>query len=200
VLTSLTDHERYPAAEIVELYHERWEIEIGYDEVKTHMLEREEAIRSRTVVGVKQELWGILLAFNLIRFEMEKIAEDADVAPSRISFMAALRFIRDEWMWCAIASPGSIPKKLLRMRQRVIEFVLPPRRSDRRFRREIKIKMSKYPKKWRVKKKPAGKTRSAVKKASSKRTSASKKKATVSQTIASKNRRSRPAQRRGAAK
>ena len=30
--------------------------------------------------------------------------------------MSALRFIRDEWMWCALASPGSIPKKLRRMR------------------------------------------------------------------------------------
>jgi hypothetical protein len=129
VLTSLTDAERYPAAELVKLYHERWEIEIGYDELKTHMLEREEAIRSRTVTGIKQELWGIFLAFNLIRFEMEKIAEEADVAPSRISFMAALRLIRDEWMWCAVASPGSIPKKLRRMRERVSDFVLPPRRS-----------------------------------------------------------------------
>lgn len=149
LLTSLTDPEEYPAAELVELYHERWEIEIGYDEVKTHMLEREEAIRSRTVVGVNQELWGILLVFNLIRFEMEKIAEEADVAPSRISFMSALRFIRDEWMWCALASPGSIPKKLRRMREVVLEYVLPPRRGDRRFRREVKIKMSTYPKKPR---------------------------------------------------
>lgn len=196
LLTSLTDHERYPAAEIVELYHERWEIELGYDEVKTHMLEREEAIRSRTVVGVRQELWGILLAFNLIRFEMEKIAEEANVAPSRISFMAALRFIRDEWMWCAIASPGSIPKKLQRMRQRVLEFVLPPRRSDRRFRREVKIKMSSYPKKWRE--------APSKKKAASKRSVAKKKtgvkKATASRTTASTKTRSRPSQRGAAAK
>lgn len=198
LLTSLTDHERYPAAELVQLYHERWEIEIGYDEVKTHMLEREEAIRSRTVVGVKQELWGILLAFNLVRFEMEKIAEEADVAPSRISFMAALRLIRDEWMWCAIASPGSIPKKLRRMRERVAEFVLPPRRSDRRFRREVKIKMSKFPKKRREmpseKKADGGKSPAAKKKAAGSKRPAAKKKTTASK------RRSRPPQRALAAK
>lgn len=177
LLTSLVDPEEYPAAELVELYHERWEIEIGYDEVKTHMLEREEAIRSRTVVGVNQELWGILLVFNLIRFEMEKIAEQADVAPSRISFMSALRFIRDEWMWCALAAPGSIPKKLRRMREVVLEYVLPPRRSDRRFRREVKIKMSTYPKKQRKptsKKKSAGTKRSATKTAAKTTTGAKK--------------------------
>ena len=149
LVTSLVDAEQYPAAEIVELYHERWEIELGYDELKTHMLEREEAIRSRTVTGIKQELWGILLAFNLIRVEMERIAEQADVHPNRISFVTALRLIRDEWLWCAIGTPGAIPKKLARMREQVAHFILPPRRSDRRYRREVKIKMSSYPKKTR---------------------------------------------------
>lgn len=149
VLSSLVDPEVFPAAEIVALYHERWEIEIGYDELKTHMLDREETIRSRKVVGVRQEIWGILLAYNLVRLEMERIAAEADVAPSRISFLTSIRYIRDEWQWCAIASPGSIPKKLKRMRERVRQFVLPPRRTSRRYPRAVKIKMSNYAKKKR---------------------------------------------------
>lgn len=44
LLTSLLDPVAYPAAEIIELYHERWELELGFDEVKTHTLEREEAL------------------------------------------------------------------------------------------------------------------------------------------------------------
>lgn len=149
LLTSLTDPVEYPAKELVAMYHERWEIELGYDEIKTHMLERQETIRSRTVVGVRQELWGILLTYNLVRLEMEKIAQEAKVPPSRISFMTALRFIRDEWSWCAVASPGSIPKKLRRMREKVIAFVLPPRRTARRYPRAVKIKMSNYKRKRR---------------------------------------------------
>jgi len=104
LLTSLADPAKYPAREVVALYHERWEIELGYDEIKTHLLERKETIRSRSVVGVRQELWGVLLTYNLIRLEMEKIADEADVPPNRISFVAAMRFIRDEWSWCAFAS------------------------------------------------------------------------------------------------
>jgi hypothetical protein len=46
LLTSLLDPIRYPAAELVALYHERWEQELGYDELKTELLEREEALRS----------------------------------------------------------------------------------------------------------------------------------------------------------
>ena len=65
VLTSLLDADRYPAAELVELYHERWEIELGYDEIKTHMLARQETIRSKTPDGVRQEIWGIAIAYNL---------------------------------------------------------------------------------------------------------------------------------------
>ena len=52
LLTSLLDPATYPPAEIVELYHERWELEVAFDEVKTHTLEREEALRSRAPEGV----------------------------------------------------------------------------------------------------------------------------------------------------
>jgi hypothetical protein len=144
LLTSLADPNKYPALELIKLYHERWEIELGYDEIKTHMLQREETIRSRTPAGVIQEIWGILIAFNLIRREMENIAKQAEVPPTRISFVTAMRFIRDEWIWCAVASPGSIPAKLQRMRDKVLHFVLPKRRSDRVYPRAVKIKMSNY--------------------------------------------------------
>lgn len=149
LLTSLLDPKAYPADEVIGLYHERWEIELAYDELKAHLLEREETIRSRTSQGVYQELWGILLAYNLVRLEMQNIAKEAKVPPTRISFMMATRFIRDEWLWCAVASPGSIPSKLRKMRKRVAAFVLPPRRSERRYPRAVKIKMSNYPKKHR---------------------------------------------------
>lgn len=36
-LTSLVDAKAYPKNETVELYHERWELELGYDEVKTEL-------------------------------------------------------------------------------------------------------------------------------------------------------------------
>ncbi len=147
LLTSLVDAAAYPADEVIARYHERWEIELGYGEVKTELLDNQETIRSRTVDGVRQEFWGVLLTYNLIRLEMYRIAQEACVAPSRISFVAAMRYIRDEWAWCAVASPGSIPSKLQRMRQRILGFVLPPRRSERAYPRAVKVKMSNYARK-----------------------------------------------------
>jgi hypothetical protein len=144
LLTSLLDAEQYPAAEIIALYHERWELELGYDELKTEMLEREETIRSKTPEGVKQELWGILLAYNLVRLEMERIAKSANVEPTRISFVESLRLIRDEWAWLSVASPGAIPKRLASMRANIKRYILPPRRPKRIYPRAVKIKMSRY--------------------------------------------------------
>lgn len=148
ILTSLTDAERYPADEIVELYHERWEIELGYDEIKTELLEREETIRSKSPEAVAQEMCGILIAYNLVRIEMERIADELDVTPSRISFVAALRFIREEWHWSWITrSPGAIPRHIADMRAKIRRFLLPPRRPERTYPRAVKIKMSNYPRK-----------------------------------------------------
>lgn len=148
LLTSLTDPKKYPAKELIALYHERWDIELGYDEVKTDLLEREETIRSKSPSGVMQELWAIGLMYNLIRLEMERIADEAGIAPNRISFRMALRLIQNEWMWLSASdSPGTIPKHLRALREDVLAFVLPPRRSDRSFPRAVKIKMSNYARK-----------------------------------------------------
>jgi hypothetical protein len=150
LLTSLTDPERYPRDELVELYHERWEIELGYDELKTHMLAREETIRSRTPETVRQELWAIGLAYNLVRVEMERAADEAGVCPTRISFVNALSMICHAWIvWSTQPlAPGRIPSALIDLRQRLRLLLLPERRPKRSYPRVVKLKMSAYEKKW----------------------------------------------------
>ena len=145
LLTSLVDPERYPAAELRTLYHERWEIELGFGEIKTDMLERLETLRSRSPAAVAQELWGVLIAYNLVRLEMKRIATEFGVVPTRISFVAALRYFVEQWCWASeTATPGAIPRRLSTMRDRLRRFLLPPRRPERVFPRAVKIKMSNY--------------------------------------------------------
>jgi hypothetical protein len=156
LLTSLLDAAQYPAEELVALYHERWELELGYDEIKTHMLAREETIRSRTPVGVRQEIWGIALAYNLVRVEMERAAAEAGVEPTRISFVNALALIRYTWLISATPplAPGKIPGRLQDLRHQLKLLVLPPRRPERSYPRAVKIKMSNY-----LRKPPSGRGR-----------------------------------------
>jgi hypothetical protein len=149
LLTSLLDGKTYPASEIVAMYHERWEVELGYDEIKTEMLEARESIRSKSPKAVEQELLGVLLAYNLVRLEMERIAALADVAPTRISFVATMEVFATEWFWFATMAAGAIPKRIHTVEQKLIRLLLPERRSERRYPRAVKIKMSNYPRKRR---------------------------------------------------
>lgn len=155
LLTSLLDPDRYPAEEIVALYHERWEIELGYNEVKRVMLAREETTRSKSPRGVAQELWGLALAYNIVRFEAERVAAQAGVPPIRISFVAAMNFIETALRMWGTDSAGKWPKRLVHLREDLAHFILPERR-NRSYPRQVKIKMSNYDRK-RPAKSPSGK-------------------------------------------
>jgi hypothetical protein len=157
LLTSMLDAESFPAKEIVTLYHERWELEMGFDEIKTELLDREETIRSQTPARALQEMWGVMIAYNLVRLEMERVADEIGIPPTRISFVAALREIREEWWWLEATKPGAIPNRLKKLRARLKRFVLPPRRSERAYPRAVKIKMTAYPRNHHVSS-PTGRT------------------------------------------
>lgn len=142
---TLLDPALYPAKELVELYHERWELEIAYDEMKTHMLHRKESLRSQKHAGVEQEVWGLLLAYNLVRREMLLVAAKSRVPPKQISFWTSLLRIRDFWTYAGMtSSPCNIPARLADMEADLRALVLPPRRKERRYPRHVKIKMSNY--------------------------------------------------------
>ena len=144
LMTTLLDPDEYPADEIIRLYHERWETEVAFDELKTHMLERKECLRSKRPDGVEQELWGLLLVYNLARREMLLAAAVHDVVPKLISFRSALHWIRNFWVTAWGPSPGNIPKHLGHFRSTLNVLILPERRPDRRYPRHVKIKMSTY--------------------------------------------------------
>ncbi len=74
LLTSMTDAMRYPGGDMAELYSHRWEIELGYREIKQAMQLSRLTLRSKKPERVEQELWGVLLAYNLVCYQMIKMA------------------------------------------------------------------------------------------------------------------------------
>ena len=145
LIVTLLDAEAHPAKELVALYHERWELEIAFDEIKTHMLERKECLRSRRPDGVKQEVWSQLLTYNLVRREMLLAAQAHRVPAKRISFRASLLWIRNFWVTAAATeSAANLPRHLAELRSTIDVLILPERRTERRYPRHVKIKMSKY--------------------------------------------------------
>jgi hypothetical protein len=124
LLTSMMDIKAYPANEIVHQYEERWRIETSYRELKQELLGSELTLRSGTPETVYQEVWGALLAYNLVRLEMADVATEAEVRPTELSFIAALHYLRHEWGWMAIEAPGKIPAHLTRLRNRLADLLL----------------------------------------------------------------------------
>lgn len=146
VFTSLRNAATHPARELAALYHERWELELAFDELKTHTCERADALRSQAPARVAQELWGLLLAYNLVRVVMSRAAPRAGVAPLRLSYRVALLAVRAFWHAAWETSPGTLPRRLEALLDELALFTLPARR-PRRYPRAVKLKMSNYPRK-----------------------------------------------------
>ncbi len=108
-------------------------------------LQSEVTLRSRFAVGVRQELWGVLLAYNLVRLEMIHIAQDANVRPTRVSFTAAINLIDTQLRWLALSLDGTLPSKLKQMRESISHFILPDKRKDRTYPRSVLFVPTKYP-------------------------------------------------------
>lgn len=146
LVTTLLDPQKYPARELVVLYHQRWEIEIDNDELATHQLARPVELRSRTPCGVVQELYGILLAHNAVRALMHESALAVNVDPLQLSFIHAVRVIREAIPLLRAARTEQLPRLYEAMIQHIGRGRLPPR--DNRINpRVVKVKMSNFRKK-----------------------------------------------------
>lgn len=145
LLTSLIDSKKFKAADIIACYSRRWGIETSYRELKQTMLGTATSLRSMTVKGTEQEIWGALLAYNLIRLEMAKAALEAKCEPTEISFTLALATIQTELMMIGPATAqGKIPALLTRLRERLV-LELKARRPNRKFARIVKRVPQRYP-------------------------------------------------------
>lgn len=144
LLTTLLDETRHPAKRLIELYHERWEEELTFDELKTHQRERP-VLRSETPLGVVQEIYGLLLGHFVIRKLMCEAAGATGCAPRELSFVNTLKILR-----CRLPEAPRTTRGLERwfddLLTEVAEERLDPRR-DRVNPRVIKRKMSNWAKK-----------------------------------------------------
>jgi hypothetical protein len=144
LLTTLVDWQEHPAKRMIELYHERWEEELAIDELKTHQRERP-VLRSQKPAGVIQEIYGLLLGHYVVRALLCEAAARGEVAPRRLSFVAALKILRCRLPECprsAAAQARWYDDLLTEIGEERLE-----ERRDRINPRVIKRKISKWMKK-----------------------------------------------------
>jgi hypothetical protein len=97
LVTTLLDPIRYPKAKLQGAYGLRWMVETHLAQLKTIM--KMDVLRCKTVAGIEKELTMFLLVYNLVRMVILQAAKHQGVAPDRISFIDALR-------WLATARPN----------------------------------------------------------------------------------------------
>lgn len=151
LLTTLIDAEKYPAVELAGLYHERWEIEMVHDELKTHLAVVTQGtldlpFRSKTPGGVYQELYAYLSLYNTIRSMMAEAAELRGASPLHISFVLTVELIRIA-MPRYLAARSDTEKRAVycQLITDISECNNDRPRRKRQCPRAVKIKMSKFP-------------------------------------------------------
>lgn len=142
LITTLLDPHRYPALEIVDLYHRRWEIETAYRELKSTVLGGR-VLRARTPQGVDQEIYALLAGYQALRTAMADATATDPTADDRASFTIALNTARDQIIHAAGIITGTTIDLAGRIGRAVLADLL-PRRRDRSSPRIVKRAISKH--------------------------------------------------------
>jgi len=141
--TTLTRANRYPAAALVTLYHERWEHESAYYALR-HTLGQGRPLRSCDPVGVEQEMWAQLALYQSLRTVMVEAAESRPgTDPDRCGFTIALQAARDLVVQAAGITTLPEASTIGVIGQRVLAGLLPPRRA-RVSTRKVRSPVSRY--------------------------------------------------------
>ncbi|WP_103543731.1 IS4 family transposase [Streptomyces sp. SM1] len=141
--TTLLGHHRHPAAELTALYHQRWEIETAYLELKSTILGGR-VLRARTPEGIDQEIYALLVVYQLLRTAMADAAGTRPgTDPDRASFSIAWQTARDQ----VVLAAGVIADSVIDLAGTIGRHVLADPLPTRRLRvspRLVKRAISKY--------------------------------------------------------
>jgi hypothetical protein len=144
LVTTLLDHQRAPAAALAALYHQRWESENGYAELKTRLRGAAFILRSRSPELVRQELFAFLTVCQALCALKAEAARQAGTGPDRISFTVTVRVARDHAASHTIITARSLDQA----RHQAIADLLAdtlPRRRNRHYDRVRKQPKNNFP-------------------------------------------------------
>jgi hypothetical protein len=155
LLTNLLDP-AITARELVRHYHQRWEIEIAFDEIKTHQAatlrgQSPTVLRSKRADLVKQELYALCISYNGLRVLMQQAAAQSGQAPTELSFLQTFQAVIDavpylNWR----AHPRSRKQQRRYLLTVIAESEIKYARRPRINPRVVKVRASKFARKTAV--------------------------------------------------
>lgn len=105
LVTNIFEPNQAPADELAQLYHERWEIETLYSEIKVGLNNNNSILRSKTPDLVYQEFWAMLISHFAIRHMMAQAAWANGRDPDDLSFKGTLNIIKRKTPQIAVSPP-----------------------------------------------------------------------------------------------
>jgi hypothetical protein len=143
LVTTLLDPAAFPAGDLVTLYHQRWEVETAFLELKSTILGGR-VLRARTPGGVDQEVYALLVTYQALRTAMTDAAGTVPgLDPDRASFTVALNAARDQVILAAGVIAGAATDLAGSIGRLVLASLMPSRRL-RTSPRVVKRALSKY--------------------------------------------------------
>ncbi len=95
VVTTLLDTEAYAHEDVVDLYHQRWHVELDIRAIKSTL--KMDVLRCLTPFMIEKEIWAHFLGYNLIRKVAAQAALLQGVCPRAISFAASQQTVLGAW-------------------------------------------------------------------------------------------------------
>jgi hypothetical protein len=142
LITTILDPD-IPAAQIVELYHERWEIETAFLEMKSTILGGR-VLRARTPQGIEQEMYSLLITYQALRIAIVDAGlTHPDLDPDRGSFTVALNAAREQLVLAAGVIADTAIDLVGKIGNSVLDHLMPTRRT-RTNPRVVKRAISKF--------------------------------------------------------
>jgi hypothetical protein len=106
--TTLTDASRYTAADVADLYHKRWHVELDIRAIKQTL--GMDILSCKTPKMIRCEVWAHLLAYNLVRKVLAQAALAGQVMPRQLSFAGAVQIL-DAFRWLLVCiSAADVPR------------------------------------------------------------------------------------------
>lgn len=148
IVTNVFDREVTPDV-CAKIYHWRWDVELAYDELKTHMMavhhgKAKTVFRSKSPALVEQEFWAMLATYNLIRGLMAEAAQKYSLNPLELSLTDCLAVVEDSLLPIQKANSEDLPRLHRRLLRDMAECQLDRPRRKRIWPRVVKAKMSNF--------------------------------------------------------
>lgn len=119
LVTTLLDPVAYPAEALRELYGQRWQVELHFQQIKTHLAM--DVLRCQSPEMIEREVLVHQITYNLVRSLMQRSAHLHHVPLGRISFKGTLDTLRS---WSVlIAAADKTPKEQQALIDRMLEII-----------------------------------------------------------------------------